>query len=405
MVMKTKTGLLHAEIGKLAQKKEIEKGMTNRLVISGLIACAILSATIYSQDSATIKSAIPAPTMGIKDAYAGKFLIGAAGDIPRGYSEAELANIKANYNVVTPENCMKPQPTHPAEDTYNWTTPDALVQWCQENNIKVWGHTLAWHSQTAGWFFQPGVDGQPLTRERAMERLKNHILTVVGRYKGKIIGWDVVNEAINDGGTGDTENLRNSPWFKAIGPDFLTLAFQWAHEADPNAQLYYNDYNIEQGAVENKGKHASSMLLLKRLIKEGAPINGVGIQGHWHLNTNIPDVEKAISNYASLGLKVSISELDVTSTGTNSGAFPVGGGGGTASDEAFVQQAQVYAKLFDIFNRNSKSISRVTFWGISDRRSWRSGQRPLVFDGQLQPKPALQMIIDVGQGKYVAPRP
>ena len=379
--------------------------MKNKLGISGWIACALLSATMYSQDAAGTRPAAPAPAMGIKDAYAGKFLIGAAGDVPRGYSDAELANIKANYNVLTPENCMKPQPTHPAEGTYNWTTPDALVQWCQENNIKVWGHTLAWHSQTAGWFFQPGTDGQPVTRELAMERLKNHILTVVGRYKGKLIGWDVVNEAINDGGTGETENLRNSPWFRAIGPDYLTLAFKWAHEADPDAQLYYNDYNIEQGAVENKGKHASSMLLLKRLIKEGAPIHGVGIQGHWHLTTNIPDVEKAIANYASLGLKVSISELDVTSTGTNTGAFPVAAGGGTASEEAFQQQAQVYAKLFDIFNRNAKSISRVTFWGISDRRSWRSGQKPLVFDGQLQPKPALQTILDVGQGKYVPPRP
>jgi endo-1,4-beta-xylanase len=379
--------------------------MTNRLVISSLIACTILSATIYSQNSADTRPAAPGPAIGIKDAYAGKFLIGAAGDLPRGYTDVELANIKANYNVITPENCMKPQPTHPTEDTFNWTTPDALVQWCQENNIKVWGHTLAWHSQTAGWFFQPGADGQPVVRELAMERLKKHIMTAVGRYKGKIIGWDVVNEAINDGGAGETENLRNSPWLRAIGPDFLTMAFKWAHEADPSAQLYYNDYNIEQGAVDNKGKHASSILLLKRLIKEGAPINGVGIQGHWHLNTNIPDVEKAISNYESLGLKVSISELDVTSTGTNSGAFPAGGGGGTVSDEAFKQQAQVYAKLFDIFNRHSNSISRVTFWGISDRRSWRSGQKPLVFDDQLQPKPALQMIIDVGRGKYVAPQP
>jgi endo-1,4-beta-xylanase len=385
--------------------KEIGRVMTNRLVISGLITCAMLSATIYSQNSADTKPQATALTMGIKDAYAGKFLIGAAGDVPRGYSDAELTNIKANYNIITPENCMKPQPTHPSEDTYNWATPDALVQWCQENNLKIWGHTLAWHSQTAGWFFQPGADGQPVTREQAMERLKKHIMTVVGRYKGKVMGWDVVNEAINDGGAGETENLRNSPWFKAIGPDFLTLAFKWAHEADSNAQLYYNDYNIEQGAVENKGKHASSLLLLKRLIKEGAPINGVGIQGHWHLNTNIPDVEKAISNYESLGLKISISELDVTSTGTNSGVFPAGGGGGTVSNEAFQQQAQVYAKLFDIFNRHSKAISRVTFWGISDRRSWRSGQKPLVFDDQLQPKPALQMIIDAGQGKYVAPKP
>src|SRR3990172_3066021 len=150
-----------------------------------------------------------------------------------------------------------------------------------------------------------------------MERLEKHIKTVVGRYKGRIIGWDVVNESIADGGTGETENLRNSSWYTAIGPDVLTLAFKWAHEADPNAQLYYNDYNIEQGAVQNRGKHASSMLLLKRLTAEGAPIHGVGIQGHWHLDTNLADVEKAIQNYASLGLKVAITELDVTAFGDN----------------------------------------------------------------------------------------
>jgi len=382
----------------------------NRCVISGLIASAMLATTGYGQNNGDTRSgagaqtdsgpAVRAPSIGLKEAFAGKFLIGAAGDL-RGYSDVELANIKANYNVITPENCMKPQPIHPSEDTYNWTTPDALVQWCQDNNLKVWGHNLCWHSQTPNWFFLPGADGQPVTRDLVMARFKNHISTVVGHYKGRVIGWDVVNEAINDGGNGETENLRNSSWYRLIGPDYLTLAFKWAHEADPDAQLYYNDYNIEEGAVQNKGKHESSMLLLKRLIKDGAPINGVGIQGHWHLDTSIADVEKAITDYESLGLKVSISELDVTATGSNSGAFPAGGGGGTVSAEAFQQQAQVYAKLFDVFNRHSKPISRVTFWGMSDRRSWRSGQRPLVFDPQLQPKPAFQAIIDVGLGKNV----
>jgi endo-1,4-beta-xylanase len=213
-----------------------------------------------------------------------------------------------------------------------------------------------------------------------------------------------VNESIADGGTGETENLRNSSWYRVIGPDVLTLAFKWAHEADPAAQLYYNDYNIDQGAVQNRGKHASSMLLLKRLIKDGAPIHGVGIQGHWHLTTNIPDVEKAVANYKSLGLKVSISELDVTATGSNSGAFGNQGGGAVAAD-AFDKQAEIYTRLFDIFNRYSDTISRVTFWGISDRRSWRSRQLPLVFDAQLQPKPALQAVIDVGLGKRVPAQP
>ncbi len=273
-----------------------------RLVVSSVIASAMVAATVNGQDNGGAPpAAAAAPSIGLKDAYAGKFLIGCAGDLPRGYSDVEQANIKANYNLVTPENCMKPQPTHPAEDRYNFAAPDALVQWCQDNHIQVWGHTLAWHAQTANWFFQ-GTNGEPVTREVAMERLSNHIHTVVGRYKGRIRGWDVVNEAINDNGDWTTENLRRSSWIRAIGPDYLTMAFKWAHEADPNALLFYNDYNIEFGAVSNTGKHASSMLLLKRLIKDGAPINGVGIQGHWHLDTNIPDVEKAIANYESLGL-------------------------------------------------------------------------------------------------------
>jgi endo-1,4-beta-xylanase len=372
--------------------------MMNKTVAWAAIACAVLTATAFGQNNTDTKPAAAPPAKGLKDAYAGKFLIGAAGDL-RGYSDAELANIKANYNVITPENCMKPQPTHPTEDNYNWGTPDAMVKWCQENNLKVWGHTLVWHAQTGNWFFQ-GADGQPATRELALERLQKHITTVVGRYKGRIIGWDVVNEAINDGGAGQTENLRGFSWYRTVGPEVLTLAFKWAHEADPEAQLYYNDYNIEQGAVQNRGKHASSLLLLKRLIKDGAPINGVGIQGHWSLNTNLGDVEKAIENYAALGLKVSISELDVTVSGNNSGAFPTPGGGGEpVSDETLQRQAQVYGKLFAIFNQHAKSISRVTFWGISDRRSWRARQRPLLFDGQLQPKPALQAILDVAQGK------
>lgn len=373
--------------------------MKNPLCTWAILASALLAATAYGQNNPDSK---PAPTKGLKDAYAGKFLIGCAGDL-RGYSDAELANIKLHYNIVTPENCMKPQPVHPTEDSYSWATPDALVKWCQENNLKVWGHTLVWHSQTGRWFFQT-ADGQPATREAALERLKQHIFTVVGRYKGRVIGWDVVNEAIADGGNGQTENLRGFSWYRTVGPEVLTLAFKWAHEADPDAQLYYNDYNIEQGALQNRGKHASSLLLLKRLLKEGAPIHGVGIQGHWSLNTNLGDVEKAIENYAALGLKVSISELDVTVTGGNSGAFPTPGGGGgePVSDEVLKRQAQVYGKLFEIFNRHAKDISRVTFWGISDRRSWRSRQRPLLFDGQLQPKPALQAILDVAEGKQVS---
>lgn len=327
----------------------------------------------------------------IKDTYVKSFLVGMAGDIPAGYSEAEIALIKDNFGIVTPENCMKPGPVHPEENTWQFERPDALVKWCAENNIAVHGHTLIWHAQTNAWFFADG-DKAVITR-----RLKDHIATLVGRYKGKIRSWDVVNEAINDRGdaeTAKTENLRNSRWLQSIGPEFLTLAFEFAHDADPAAHLYYNDYNIETGA-----KHYSSMVLLKRLIKDGAPIYGVGIQGHWSTAT-VPfsAIDKAISDYASLGLKVSISELDVTIRGASGGQLTRGGFGGRGATPASPQdlqaQAQAYAKLFSIFNKHKDVMERVTFWGLSDRRSWRAGQNPLIFDANNQRKPAYVAIVD-----------
>ena len=278
--------------------------MINRNLFTTLILIVAMAVSASGQDNTKT-----APQKTLKEAYAGKFLIGAANDLTS-ISEAESANIKMQYDIITPENCMKPQPMHPSEDTYNFATSDAMVEWCENNGLKVWGHTLAWHSQSPPWFFQEnnpatgeaakpstqpetspanppatGLDpnrprpnmagfggrgntGPQASREVVLERLKNHIMTVVGRYKGRIMGWDVFNESIADGGDGKTENLRTFSWYQAVGPDVLTLAFKWAHEADPDAQLYYNDYNIEQGAVENKGKHASSMLLLKRLIAQ-----------------------------------------------------------------------------------------------------------------------------------------
>lgn len=396
-------------------KISISKKLITSFVFSGAFAV-----TALSQQTNNLAS-----QKALKQAYAGKFWIGCADDL-RANSEVYQASIKKHYDIVTPENCMKPERIHPTEDKYTFETADAMVDWCQKNGLKVWGHTLAWHGQTPPWFFQdknattgtpnpvtqpatdtgtrrrnpPGFIAGPLaSKEVVLERLKQHIMTVAGRYKGRITGWDVFNESIADGGDGTTENLRTYSWYKAVGPEVITLAFKWAHEADPNAQLYYNDYNIEQGAVENKGKHASSMLLLKRLIKEGAPITGVGIQGHWHLNTNLADVEKAIENYASLGLKVSITELDVTATGNNSGAFNVNQGDRKIPAENFEKQAEVYKKLFEIFNRHADVIDRVTFWGLSDTRSWRRNQEPLLFDGELNAKPAFNAVIEASLTK------
>ncbi len=285
---------------------------------------------------------------------------------------------------------MKPGPVHSAEDTWRFERPDALVKWCKDNDIAVHGHTLVWHAQTNDWFFRDG------DKEKVTARLKDHITTLVGRYKGKIRGWDVVNEAINDGGnatTAKTENLRNSAWLRSVGPEFLTLAFKYAHDADPDAKLYYNDYNIEAGS-----KHDSSLVLLKRLIKDGAPIHGVGIQGHWTTG-KVPyeAIDKAIADYKALGLKVSITELDVTIRGASGGQFGRGRGAGEStppSAEDLKAQADAYARLFAIFIKHKDVVERVTFWGLSDRRTWRFGQHPLIFDRDNRRKPAYAAIVD-----------
>jgi GH35 family endo-1,4-beta-xylanase len=367
------------------------------LLLTGLVVTALAIVGAGAAEPASRPAGAPfavdqrGPT--IKDAYKKHFLIGTAGDMPGNYSDQEMGLVRENFNIVTPENCMKPALIHPSENTWRFDRPDALVKWCADNKIAVHGHTLVWHAQTNDWFFRDG-DKATVTR-----RLKDHISMLVGRYKGKIQSWDVVNEAINDSSNAHaakTENLRNSSWLQALGPDFLTLAFRFAHEADPKAKLYYNDYGIEAGP-----KHASSMVLLRRLIKDGAPIHGVGIQGHWS-TTDIPyaALDKAISDYASLGLKVSITELDVTIRGAAGGQLDPGfggrrpGGGEPPAPQDLKAQADAYARLFSTFIKHKDAMERVTFWGLSDRRTWRTGQHPLIFDSDNQRKPAYAAIVD-----------
>lgn len=329
----------------------------------------------------------------LKDAFKDSFRIGMAGDVPANYSEQELKTASEHFNAVTPENCMKPGPIHPEEERWQFEQADALVDWAMRNAMSIHGHTLVWHAQTRDWFFRDG------DKERVTQRLKDHIQTLVGRYRTRIHSWDVVNEAINDGGneeTSQTENLRNSRWMQIVGPEFLTLAFKFAHQADPDAVLYYNDYNIESGP-----KHASSLVLLKRLLQEGAPIHAVGIQGHWR-SGGVPfdDIDRAISDYESLGLKVSITELDVTIRGASGGQLGRGFGrealrnASPPSLEDLKAQAEDYARLFAIFEKHKEVIERVTFWGLNDRRTWRFGQHPLLLDANNNPKPAYAAIVN-----------
>ena len=374
------------------------------------LMAAAISVTCVQWSYERAAAQTPAPTtqpVSLCATYRGDFLIGTAVDFTTTapLTPVERDIIKTQFNVITPENSMKPGSIHSAEDRWNWAMADTLVNFCQAYGIQTVGHCLVWHNQTPRWFFE-GENGQPITREKAIERLRQHITTEVGHFKGKLKGWDVVNEAINDSGPGDTENLRASPWFTAIGPDYLGLAYKFAHEADPDVDLYYNDYNIEKG-----NKHLSSLLLLKRLISEGAPITAVGIQGHWALNS-VPfqEIDSAISDYKAIGLKVNITELDITIAGQGGGQLtqtttraataPARGRGfgrGPAvppSPQQLEAQAKAYATLFEIFQKHKDVIGRVTFWGLNDARSWRRGQAPLLFDGDNKPKPAYFAVVD-----------
>jgi endo-1,4-beta-xylanase len=240
----------------------------------------------------------------LKEAFKGKFLIGTAvgTHVLRGQDPATEALISRHYDSFTAENAMKPDAMQPREGQFNFADADRLVEIAQQSGATVVGHTLVWHAQTPRWFFE-GPDGQPASRELALTRLRNHIKTVVGRYKGRIKQWDVVNEAINDG----PGVLRSSPWLKAIGEDYIAEAFRAAHEADPDAILVYNDYNIELGY-----KRPKALELLKKLIEQKVPIHAVGIQSHWRMdNPPLAETEESIKQYSALGLKVMITELDI----------------------------------------------------------------------------------------------
>lgn len=342
----------------------------------------------------------------LKDAYAHDFKIGCciATPIYQAYPPQELDLIAQQFNIATPENCMKPEEIQPTEGHFTFEQADELVAFCQAHDITIHGHTLLWHSQTPSWFFRDG--DQPASRELLLQRLHTHILAEVGRYKGKVQSWDVVNEAIDD----RPSNLyRNSRWHRILGDDFIEQAFRFAHEADPDAELQYNDYNIESGA-----KFQKALTLLKRLKDEGVPIHSVGIQGHWIIN-QIPydDLDNAIVQFSNLGLKVNITELDIDALGRNYRGADINGGGRPAATTQpsarpvvdlpalFKREADQYGRLFEILHRHRDAIEYVVIWGADDGHSWLNqfgGRRKnygVLFDRALQPKPAFFSVIGV----------
>lgn len=308
-----------------------------------------------------------------------------------GADTAAVDIITKQFNQISPENLLKFQPTQPAADRFEFEAQDRYVQFGVDRGMQVIGHNLVWHSQTGQWVFQ-GPDGQPADRELLLSRMREHILTVVGRYKGRIHGWDVVNEAIDEDGS-----MRKSPWFTGIGEDYIAKAFEFAHEADPDAELYYNDYNLEKPE-----KRAGVIRLVKDLQARGVRIDGIGNQGHWRLESpSIAEIEEALVDLHSTGLKVMYSELDINllpqvARGADpSIANPYANG---LPDEKQQELARRYADIFKVFLEHRDAVTRVTFWGLSDRDSWLNRGRmnfPLLWDRDRQPKPAFQAVVDV----------
>jgi len=340
----------------------------------------------------------------LRDAFKDSFLIGAALN-PAEFTESDVrdaALVKAQFDSVSPENILKWEMVHPQPDRYNFELPDKYVAFGENNRMFIVGHTLVWHHQTPRWVFED-AKGNPVDRETLLKRLREHIQTVVGRYKGRVNGWDVVNEALNDDGT-----LGQTPWLKIIGEDYIAKAFEFAHEADPQAELYYNDYSLE-----NEAKRNGAVELIQRLRAQGVPVTGVGLQGHYKIDwPPVDQLDATITAFAKLGVKVMVTELDVDVLPP---AWQYHGADISANAELrpklnpytsglpdSVQQALAkrYADLFGVFLKHRGVLARVTFWGATDASSWLNNwpvrgrtNYPLLFDREGRPKPAFDAVI------------
>lgn len=368
------------------------KNTMKKILIPAFAAVVILLSSCGSDDTT------------LRKAFEDHFLIGTAinGMQISGADPEALPFIASQFNSVTPENEMKWERIHPEPGRYEFGLADSIVDFAERNGMKVIGHTLVWHSQTPRWVFQDSL-GNQLTRDALLERMREHIHTVVGHYKGRVLGWDVVNEAVNEDGS-----LRKTKWLEIIGEDYIEKAFIFANEADPDAELYYNDYNNEEPA-----KLAGVIPIIKNLQAKGIRIDGVGIQGHWHLDS--PDmaiVDKSIGDYGALGIKVMITEMEINVLPTparfygaeisNRGAYldslnPYVKG---LPDSVETQLTDRYAELFRILLKHDDAVTRVTFWGVHDGYSWKNNwpipgrtNYPLLFDRNYNPKPAWHAVI------------
>lgn len=342
--------------------------------------------------------------LGLKDAFKPFFYVGTAlnADQILGTDSLSVDVVLNHFNSITAENVMKSEIIQPVEGQFDFTLADKFIEFGEKNNMHILGHTLIWHSQAPDWFFVDSL-GNPATREVLIERMRTHIHTVVGRYKGRVHGWDVVNEAIlNDG------SWRQSPFYQIIGPEFVKLAFQFAAEADPNAKLYYNDYNTAL-----PGKRQGVINMIRDLQNQGVRVDGINEQGHVNLDRpDINEFEKSIIAFSELGVEVSISEFNITVLPWPAGEltanvslridaqpemnpFPDG-----LPAEVEQQLYNRYREFFNLFLKHHEKLTRVTLWGVYDGQSWRNNwpifgrtDYPLLFDRQHQPKAVVSTLI------------
>lgn len=364
-----------------------------------LLCSALLSGSLYAQEH----------NSSLKQAYSKHFSIGTALSASQiqGKEPGTLDLVRQQFNAVTAENVMKWEIIQPVEGQFNFTAADAMIEFSEANNIKVIGHVLLWHEQTPAWVFQD-AKGQPASKELVLSRLKNHINTVMGRYKGRIHGWDAVNEALNEDGT-----LRQSNWYKALGEDYIATVFELAHQADPKAELYYNDFNLFKPE-----KRAGVLKLVAALKAKNVPIYGIGEQGHYSLDyPELQQVEDSIVAFKNTGLKVVITELDISvlpfpepekigadislNMQLKQEFNPYADGLPKAVSD---QLSQKYLHLFELFLRHSDAIERVTLWGVNDNQTWRNNwpmkgrtDYPLLFDRKNQPKEVVPKLIKLAE--------
>ncbi len=336
----------------------------------------------------------------LKEAFKNDFLIGTALSANQIQEKDRKANevIVKHFNVLTAENNMKSMHIQPEWGKYDFKVADKLIEYAGKHKMPVVGHTLVWHSQ------MPQYAQRIKSKDSMRVYFTNHISTVAARYDGKIQGWDVVNEALNEDGT-----MRKSIFLELLGEDYVTEAFRLAQKASPQSELYYNDYNNEQPA-----KRAGCIALIKKIQAAGVRIDGVGIQGHWQVG-KIPlkEIEESILEYAALGLKVMITELDIevlprNFTGADVNQRMQTGDSLTLNpytkglpDSVQQQLANDYAALFNLFLQHKDKISRITFWGVNDGQSWLNGwpvrgrtNYPLLFDREFKPKPAFYKVME-----------